>query len=160
MTNSYAPPGEPFNPARDDLFQAHDPLAVAHAIFAGPSTLSFHSTPAHHLDEGETRTDEHGWEHSQRHFTVESEGVLTRGMCVVDRRSHGKTHKGRAGKSRAEHEHDAEDKLIPAKRAAEEEQQTIGRPIVEPAPGLVSVVTESPLHGRWFEDLFSWSLGS
>lgn len=167
MTNSYAPPGEPFDPARDDLFQAHDPLAVAHAIFAGPSTLTFHSTPTSDLDDDDVRVDEHGWQYCQRRFAVETEGALTRGMCVVDRRSHGQSHKGRAGKSRAEHEHDAESKLVPAKRSADGVQtngsaseDANGRPTVEPTPGLISVVTESPLQGKWFEDIFSWSVGS
>ncbi|CAO1616707.1 unnamed protein product [Sympodiomycopsis kandeliae] len=160
MTNSYAPPGEPFNPARDDLFQAHDPLAVAHAIFTGPSTIQYHATQSDRLDDGDCRTDEREWEYQERQFAIEAEGTITRGMCVVDRRSHGKTHKGRSGKSRAENEHDAEDKLVPAKRSAEEGAEANGRPTVEPVPGLVSVVTESPLHGKWFEEIFSWSLTS
>lgn len=157
MTNSFAPPGEPFDPKRHDLFQAHDPLAVAHAIFTGPSTLRFHSTPSSPdslLEDGHRRTDEYGWEYCQRQFAIETEGAITRGMCVVDRRNHGKTHKGRAGKSRAENEHDAEDKLHDD--GGDEEE----RPCIEPVPGLVSVVTESPLRGKWFEDVFSWSLGT
>lgn len=27
-------------------------------------------------------------------------------------------------------------------------------------PGLVSVVKESPLQGKWFADLFEWALGT
>ena len=120
------------------------------------------------MNEGDRRTDEYEWEYEQRQFSVECEGTITRGMCVVDRRTHGKSHKNRSGKSRAEHEHDAEEKLVPTKRQiedvaeAESGQQTEknGRPIVEAVPGLISVVTESPLHGKWFADIFSWSLSS
>lgn len=57
--------GDNFDPELHDQFQAHDPLAVAHAIFA---------------------TAVSGWISTPRDFLIETEGRLTRGMCVVDRR--------------------------------------------------------------------------
>lgn len=63
VTNSFAPKGVPFDAEKYDLFECHDPLAVAHAMYHG-----IHP----------------GWDSAQRPFLVESEGELTRGFCVVE----------------------------------------------------------------------------
>lgn len=101
MTNSYAPHGLPFSAERDDLFQAHDPLAVAHACFAaseaGRGGEAYHQylegeqqqqhsqrgSPSG-VQEGEERQDSTGWIYCERRFAVEAEGKLTRGMCIVE----------------------------------------------------------------------------
>ncbi|WFD30804.1 hypothetical protein MSPP1_001828 [Malassezia sp. CBS 17886] len=77
VTNSFAIAGT-FDPAKHDLFQAHDPLAVAHAIFYN----------AH--------AKENAWKTTARAFLLETDGVRTRGMCIVDRRDHGAATTGRA----------------------------------------------------------------
>lgn len=76
-TNSYASPDEPFDPSVYDLFQAHDPLAVAHAMFC-PSTAQ----RAQKAD----AIDDHfeGWHLRTRPFGIETDGALTRGFCVVE----------------------------------------------------------------------------
>jgi uncharacterized protein YciW len=101
MTNSYAPHGLPFSAERDDLFQAHDPLAVAHACFApseaGRGGEAYHqylegeqqqqhsqSGSPSGVREGEEREDSTGWIYSERRFAIEAEGKLTRGMCIVE----------------------------------------------------------------------------
>lgn len=150
MTNSYAPDHLPFDASRDDLFQAHDPLAVAHACFAHVGAAEhYHGKIELSSTEDETRSDHHGWTYQERRFAVETEGTITRGMCVVDRRAHGKKATTRSGKSRAETEADAEN-------AGQEELLLDDNGGV---PGLISVVTGSPLGGKWFEDVFCWSLG-
>lgn len=63
VTNSFAPPEVTFDASVYDLFEAHDPLAVAHAIFCESAD---------------------GWKVTARPFLVESEGKLTRGYCVVE----------------------------------------------------------------------------
>lgn len=63
VTNSFAPKGLPFDPDKYDLFECHDPLAVAHAMYHG-----IHE----------------GWSSTPRPFLIESEGELTRGFCVVE----------------------------------------------------------------------------
>lgn len=73
VTNSFAPPEVTFDATKYDLFEAHDPLAVAHAIFR----------------------DHPGWRPVDRAFVVETDGKHTRGFCVVDRRKHGAAVKGR-----------------------------------------------------------------
>ncbi|CAO1618204.1 unnamed protein product [Parajaminaea phylloscopi] len=147
MTNSYAPSHLPFDPLRDDLFQAHDPLAVAHACFSHADAAElYHGDHKAVVEEYERRSDEHGWQYQERRFCVESEGSVTRGMCVVDRRAHGTKATSRSGRSRAETEADAENGHIDVE-------------VRDGEPGLVSVVTASPLEGKWFEDVFCWSLG-
>lgn len=100
MTNSYAPYGLPFSAERDDLFQAHDPLAVAHACFApseaGKGGEAYHQYHEYlegqqiqngaslGVQEGEQREDSTGWVYMERRFAVEAEGKLTRGMCIVE----------------------------------------------------------------------------
>lgn len=87
MTNSYAPPHLPFDPARDDLFQAHDPLAVAHACFAsrdGGGGKSYHGDKNKVIEENDRRQDGAGWQYQERRFAMEAEGQRTRGMCVVE----------------------------------------------------------------------------
>ncbi|KAL4402459.1 purine nucleosidase [Malassezia pachydermatis] len=63
VTNSHAPHDKPFDPSKYDLFEAHDPLAVAHAIFG---------------------SDTERWGANPRQFLIETEGQLTRGFCVVE----------------------------------------------------------------------------
>jgi inosine-uridine nucleoside N-ribohydrolase len=60
VTNSFAAPGT-YQPQLHDNFVAHDPLAVAHAIFASEA-----------------------WVSTPREFKLETEGKYTRGMCVVE----------------------------------------------------------------------------
>lgn len=68
VTNTLAPPeGETSN----DLFVAHDPLAVAYAIFNDPSLSPTSGSRA-------------GWKTTLRKFRMETDGKLTRGMCVVE----------------------------------------------------------------------------
>ncbi|KAN0064472.1 hypothetical protein ACQY0O_002098 [Thecaphora frezii] len=92
VTNSYAAPDE-FHPDKHDLFEAHDPLAVAHAVLfpiAEPGA---------------------GWRHEVRKFRIECDGTHTRGMCVVDRRGlyeHSGTNKALRHEQRQEGEGDVE----------------------------------------------------
>lgn len=62
VVNGYAAP-EDFNPDIHDLFEAHDPLAVAHALF---------------------HTSDSNWKHETRSFRIETDGQLTRGFCIVE----------------------------------------------------------------------------
>ncbi|KDN53188.1 nucleoside hydrolase [Tilletiaria anomala UBC 951] len=75
VMNSFAPP-DAFDPQLHDNFIAHDPLAVAYAIFG--------SMP--------------GWQTQERVFKMEIDGSITRGMCVIDRRGY---HKSSAGENQA-----------------------------------------------------------
>lgn len=84
FTNNMVAPEE-FKPDQHDLFQAHDPLAIAHAIFVpvgGPIPT----------------TD--GWKHTSQCFQIETSGDLTRGFCVIDRRQSSRNR--RVGENRAE----------------------------------------------------------
>lgn len=112
FNNSLAPPGQTPVAAKFDQFQAHDPLAVAHAIFSPDG----------------------GWVSTQRSFRIETQGRLTRGMCVVDRRS-GAESDDKGGHNRA-------DEPAPAGH--------------HPFP--VKVVTASP-GIDWFARLFTSRLG-
>lgn len=135
VTNSFAPPNEPFDASKYDLFEAHDPLAVAHAIFY---------------------TDSDKWGSTRRPFLVETDGRLTRGFCVVDRRQHGPDYDGR-NKAEVEsergprNEHALPTSSTPAKRKAEEERVT-------PAVPAIDVVTRTP-GSEWFGKLMLGRLG-
>lgn len=140
VTNSFAPKGVPFDAGKYDLFECHDPLAVAHAMYHG-----LHD----------------GWGSTQRPFLVESEGELTRGFCVVEyvrrmtdtgsRRGHGEEY---AGRSKA----DVESERGPQNEHGIMQQAEI-RPVkvakvdrdVPPVPN-VFTVTKTP-GSYWFEDL-------
>lgn len=176
MTNSFIPRGQPFDPARDDLFQAHDPLAVAHVCFASQDTVDYHAEPSSSTDEWQKRSDHFGWSYQERRFLVESEGEITRGMCVVDRRLHGISEGKRAGKSRAKDTESYNESTVEGATArgiahpissTDPEQQTNGSATSngvehdeEGVPGLISVVTDSPGTGsEWFAELFCASLG-
>lgn len=76
MTNSYVPK-HLFDPELHDNFQAHDPLAVAHAIFGLQNDEQ--SRPS-------TENEAHfnGWKVVQREFEIEYQGDRTRGMCIVE----------------------------------------------------------------------------
>lgn len=139
FTNNMVAPEE-FHPDRHDLFEAHDPLAVAHAIFAPmPATGSI---------------DGNGWKHTPRRFQIETSGDLTRGFCVVDRRFTGKGSSRKTGGNRAE---DAERKLhtiespdVPVHRKVEE--------VDESQVGLVDEVTGTP-GAEWFSKMFLERIG-
>ncbi|SHO77068.1 Similar to S.cerevisiae protein URH1 (Uridine nucleosidase (uridine-cytidine N-ribohydrolase)) [Malassezia sympodialis ATCC 42132] len=130
VTNSFAPKGVPFDAEKYDLFECHDPLAVAHAMYHG-----IHP----------------GWDSAQRPFLVESEGELTRGFCVVDRRGHGDLY---AGRSKAD---------VESERGPQNEHGVLDdtevRPVkiakvdrnASPVPN-VFTVTKTP-GSHWFEDM-------
>lgn len=120
---------EPFDPAKHDLFEGHDPLAVAHAIAYSP--------------------DAPGWEVVEREFQVETEGRLTRGLCVVDRRNHGATYGGR---NKAE----LEAVRGPRNEHAVAEQHDDEPPKTDAAR--VKVVTRTP-GSEWFGRMLLTSLG-
>ncbi|WFD43863.1 hypothetical protein MPSI1_002528 [Malassezia psittaci] len=131
VTNSFAPPEVTFDASRYDLFQAHDPLAVAHAIFA--------DTP--------------GWDSVERPFLVETEGKLTRGFCVVDRRNHGAAVKGR---NKAE----IEQVRGPANEhglSEDQDKKSASGPVIPEVP-MIRVVTRTP-GIAWFADKFLERLG-
>lgn len=75
-TNSYAPTDKPFDPAVHDQFTAHDPLAVAHAMFCSGTDQNDRWSEVDELRDG--------WHIRTRRFGVEAEGVLTRGLYVVE----------------------------------------------------------------------------
>jgi inosine-uridine nucleoside N-ribohydrolase len=131
-TNSFAPVNLPFDPARDDLFVAHDPLAIAHAMYCP----SFYQRGSYK----QTVTDGtfEGWKIKTRCFGIETEGTLTRGMCVVDRRQLGKAKKGM---NKAQEDS--------SKDTSQEE---------EPTDGEWDVVVDSP-GPDWFADIFCSALG-
>lgn len=149
FTNNMVAPEE-FHPDKHDLFEAHDPLAVAHAIFA--------AFPG---------SDAKGWKHEPRRFQIETSGDLTRGFCVVDRRFTGKGSSRKSGGNRAE---DAEQEHEQKKK-----QHTIENPDVPVHPstdstvghlekdnetqiGLVDEVTGTPGQ-EWFADMFLERIG-
>lgn len=149
FTNNMVAPQE-FHPDKHDLFQAHDPLAVAHAVFA-PMFAS-------------GSIDGHGWKHSPRRFQIETSGDLTRGFCVVDRRFTGK-----GGSSRKTGGNRAED----AEKEHERQLHTIDNPDVPVHPkvqdervemddesqiGLVDEVTGTP-GVEWFAKMFLERIG-
>jgi len=136
VTNSFAPPNVPFDPAKYDLFEAHDPLAVAHAIFY---------------------TDAELWGDAERPFLVETDGRHTRGFCVVDRRQQGEEYDGR-NKAEVEAERGPKNEYglsssstTPAKRKADD------KPVTPPVP-TTRVVTKTP-GSAWFEHLMLGRLG-
>ena len=136
VTNSFAPPNVPFDPAKYDLFEAHDPLAVAHAIFY---------------------TDAELWGDTERPFLVETDGRHTRGFCVVDRRQQGEEYDGR-NKAEVEAERGPKNEYglsssstTPAKRKADD------KPVTPPVP-TTRVVTKTP-GSAWFEHLMLGRLG-
>ena len=148
VTNSFAPKGVSFDAAKYDLFEAHDPLAVAHAIFC---------------------TDTKLWSCTSRPFLIETEGRLTRGFCVVDRRQHGEEYGGR-NKADVEAARGPQDEhalptttTTPSKRKADaddgeqgaKEQKNRDAPL--PLPH-IDVVTQTP-GSAWFEDLMLGRLG-
>ncbi|PWN54174.1 nucleoside hydrolase [Violaceomyces palustris] len=171
VTNNFADPGK-FDPEIHDLFHAHDPLAVAHAIFVPP---------------GKSCEDVRGWRDEVRSFVVEAEGQLTRGFCVVDRRG-GKADSG-YGKNRAESDPDSNpslrkeeqegggdqgDRIItisPEEQMIRKKQRltsgnsktttkTNGHATSKTSTGVgaVRVVTETP-GKEWFADMFLGRLG-
>lgn len=130
VTNSFAEPGEPFDATKYDLFEAHDPLAVAHAVFYDPNDAAS------------------AWQSTPRDFLIETDGRLTRGMCVVDRRKHGTKYQGRNKAELEEatgphNEHGLTNERE-AKRAKTE------APV--PGGGGVQVLAETP-GSAWFADL-------
>lgn len=61
-----------------DNFQAHDPLAMAHAIFC-PSAVERQQTLSDPING--TFAD---WAIRTRTFGMETDGYLTRGQCVIE----------------------------------------------------------------------------
>ncbi|SPO23291.1 related to Inosine-uridine preferring nucleoside hydrolase [Ustilago trichophora] len=144
FTNNMVAPEE-FHPDQHDLFEAHDPLAVAHAIFAPlPSKGSI---------------DGDGWKHTPRRFQIETSGDLTRGFCVVDRRFTGKGSSRKTGGNRAEDAgkeqktglHIIENPDIPVHPTEAEEGE-------ESQIGLVDEVTITP-GAEWFAKMFLERIG-
>lgn len=144
FTNNMVAPEE-FHPDQHDLFQAHDPLAVAHAVFA-PVTNA------------ESR-DGKGWKHSERRFQIETSGQLTRGFCVVDRRYTGRASNRKAGANRAEDAekelHTVENPDIPVHRT---EADAKAHTTEQPQVGLVDEVTGTP-GAQWFAQMFLERIG-
>lgn len=149
FTNNMVAPEE-FHPDQHDLFQAHDPLAVAHAIFC----------PMPGADSA-AQTD-HGWTHSERRFQIETSGELTRGFCVVDRRFVGANSSRKAGHNRAEDADDGVNGLhvienpdIPVHKSAQPDKPAMSD---EPQVGLVDEVTGTP-GTQWFAQMFLERIG-
>ncbi|EST07736.1 Inosine/uridine-preferring nucleoside hydrolase domain protein [Kalmanozyma brasiliensis GHG001] len=141
FTNNLVAPEE-FHPDQHDLFQAHDPLAIAHAIFA--------PMPASGSMDGKR------WKHTPRRFQIETSGDLTRGFCVVDRRFTGSGSSRKIGGNRAE-DAEAEEELhvienadVPVHR---KKQKTDESQI-----GLVDEVTRTP-GIEWFAKMFLERIG-
>ncbi|SNX83085.1 related to Inosine-uridine preferring nucleoside hydrolase [Melanopsichium pennsylvanicum] len=146
-TNNLVAPEE-FHPDQHDLFQAHDPVAVAHAIFTLPGM------------------DGNGWTHVPRRFQIETSGELTRGFCVIDRRFSGKT-KGTSRKEGGNRAVDAERELhtienpdVPVHRIQSKkvnggggEGEGEGEQV-----GLVDEVTTTP-GTEWFSQMFLERIG-
>ncbi|WFD33421.1 hypothetical protein MCUN1_000234 [Malassezia cuniculi] len=120
---------EVFDPAKHDLFEGHDPLAVAYAIAYEPGSSA--------------------WDYALREFVVETDGKHTRGFCVVDRRNHGSTYSGR---NKAE----LEAKRGPHNEHGVERHNLDDAP-THSAP-LIHVVTHTP-GSKWFGDMLLSSLG-
>ncbi|CBQ72004.1 related to Inosine-uridine preferring nucleoside hydrolase [Sporisorium reilianum SRZ2] len=141
FTNNLVAPEE-FHPDQHDLFQAHDPLAVAHAVFAPmPASGSM---------------DGHGWKHAPRRFQIETSGDLTRGFCVVDRRFTGKGSARKTGANRAEdadkEQHTIENVDVPVHPKSDDEAAD------ESPIGLVDEVTGTP-GIEWFAKMFLERIG-
>ncbi|UZJ54625.1 hypothetical protein CBS101457_003945 [Exobasidium rhododendri] len=151
VTNSLAHPLEAFDPHKDDLFMAHDPLAVAHAIFC-PST--FQRSAQQHT----SSTDEvfEGWHVKTRRFGIETEGALTRGMCVVDRRRLGRGKKGmnKVDDEKSRHEKPTADIRSDAERKVDETSVSDQKP----TDGEWDVVIATP-GSDWFSREFCSALG-
>ncbi|CDS01961.1 related to Inosine-uridine preferring nucleoside hydrolase [Sporisorium scitamineum] len=139
FTNNMVAPEE-FHPDRHDLFEAHDPLAVAHAVFA--------PMPASGSIDGD------GWKHAPRQFQIETSGDLTRGFCVVDRRFTGKGSSRKTGGNRAEdaeREHTIENPDVPVHPKND-------KVLNESQIGLVDQVTGTP-GIEWFANMFLERIG-
>lgn len=143
FTNNLVAPEE-FHPDQHDLFEAHDPLAVAHAVFAPmPASGS---------------VDGNGWKHAPRRFQIETSGDLTRGFCVVDRRFTG-TGQGSSRKRGGNRAEDAEEQLQHTidKVDAPLHPKSIEAPD-ESQIGLVDEVTGTP-GIDWFANMFLERIG-
>lgn len=129
VTNAQAPSHRPFDKSLDDLFEAHDPLAVAHAIF---------------------HTDTSQWGTTPREFLVETEGRLTRGFCVVDRRHLSDAFAGRLKTDVEKDMPSANEHGAAAKKssALDDDNKASGHG----AMPSTHVVTQTP-GSAWFEDL-------
>lgn len=143
FTNNMVAPEE-FHPDQHDLFQAHDPLAVAHAIFAPlPSTGSI---------------DGDGWKHTPRRFQIETWGDLTRGFCVVNRRFTGKGSSRKTGGNRAEDAEKEQKDLHIIENPDIPVHPTEAKDGQESQIGLVDKVTITP-GAQWFAKMFLERIG-
>lgn len=159
FTNSFANQDEPFDAKLDDNFVAHDPLAIIHAIHC-PSSFQRRTRKM-------AKDDCKGWLIQKRRFGIETEGSLTRGMCVVDRRKLGKNKAG--GNRSQDSELQTQDTDIASPKAngitsletaastgisaAPSEQQHH-----QPSDGEWDVVVASP-GIEWFTESFCLALG-
>lgn len=150
-TNSYAPVDLAFDPNRDDLFVAHDPVAIAHAMYCpSPYQRRAHQQPF-------TSGTFKGWQIKTRRFGIETQGIITRGMCVVDRRQLGNAKKG-LNKVHEEAQQSSEDTALPS--VASSKSSTV-IPVIKPEEandGDWDVVVASP-GSDWFTTIFCSALG-
>lgn len=153
VTNSFAPIDKDFDPIRDDMFVAHDPLAIAHAIYSlSPFERGYQSNPDQDLN---------GWRIQARRFGIETEGSLTRGHCVVDRREMGNAKKG-SNKAHDEERKQNEDSNSITSYSKAAQTQVAAAPTRDqhhqPTDGEWDVVIASP-GSDWFAQIFCSALG-
>ncbi|KAJ1601258.1 hypothetical protein NDA14_000675 [Ustilago hordei] len=148
-TNNLAAPQE-FHPDKHDLFQAHDPLAIAHAMFTPMPSAG--------------KIDGNGWKHAERRFQIETSGDLTRGFAVVDRRFTANGSSRKTGGNRAEdlereekefHTIEKPDVAIHRTSTTTEDKKKDGE---ESQIGLVDEVVTSP-GADWFAKMFLERIG-
>jgi hypothetical protein len=147
VTNSFVPEDESFDPTKHDMFQAHDPLAVAHAIHC-PSPHQRGSLQKQYIDDTFD-----GWNIKTRRFGIETEGTLTRGYCVVDRRNLGKARKKGANMVDVEKSEQGEE--VPGDTTGSVNTEILKAPATD---GQWDVVISSP-GIDWFAKTFCSALG-
>ncbi|KAJ1029521.1 hypothetical protein NDA13_002768 [Ustilago tritici] len=148
-TNNLAAPQE-FHPDKHDLFQEHDPLAIAHAMFAPMPSAG--------------KIDGNGWNHAERRFQIETSGDLTRGFAVVERRFTANGSSRKTGGDRAEdpereekefHTIENPDAAIHRTSTTTKDKKKDGE---ELQIGLVDEVVASP-GADWFAKMFLERIG-
>ncbi|CEH16383.1 Predicted inosine-uridine preferring nucleoside hydrolase [Ceraceosorus bombacis] len=147
VTNSFAPAGRDFDASIDDMFVAHDPIAVAHACFCSSSGSASRNASSKETRSyaSQNRPEFDGeWSMRVRRFGIECEGELTRGCCVVDRRASVNSAQGNV---------DPKDASLGKDEELDEDQK---RP--DTREGDVHVVQQSP-GCAWFSNIFCDALG-